>query len=137
MSPSVQCLSVRMPRCSFQPILTGANHLPCYASLQAGMGSISSGIDPPNSDLAGMPLSLLMLFSVVYSVFVITLQLYLIIYQSMTTIVSLLLFSILFISIIVMYLHHYLHQVYSERKCITPVIKFNSDLLITLYVIFF
>ena len=89
MSQSVQCLSVRMPRCSFQPILTGTNHLPCYASLQAGMGSIPSGIDPFNSDLAGMPLSLLMLFSVVYSVFVITLQLHLIIYQSMTTIVSL------------------------------------------------
>ena len=94
MSPSVQCLSVRMPRCSFQP--TGTNHLPCYASLQAGMGSIPSGIDLFNSDLAGMPISLLMLFSVVYSVFVITLQLYLIIYQSMTTIVSLLLFIIYF-----------------------------------------
>ena len=53
MSPSVQCLSVRMPRCSFQPILTGTNHLPCYASLQAGM------VDLFNSDLAGMPLSLL------------------------------------------------------------------------------
>ena len=125
MSPSVQCISVRMPRCSFQPILTGTNHLPCYASLQAGMGSIPSGIDPFNSDLAGMPLSLLMLFSVVYSVFVITLQLYLIIYQSMTTIVSLLLFIILFSSSIAMYLHHYLHQVYSEGKCIIPVIKFN------------
>ena len=128
MSPSVQavqCLSVRMPRCSFQPILTGTNHLPCYASLQAGMGSIPSAIDPFNSDLAGMPISLLMLFSVVYSVFVITLQLYLIIYQSMTTIVSLLLFNILFSSSIAMYLHHYLHQVYSEGKCITPVIKFN------------
>ena len=83
MCPSVQCLSVRMPRCSFQPILIGTNHLPCYASLQAGMGSILSGIDPFNSDLARMPLSLLMLFSVVYSVFVITLQLYFIIYQSM------------------------------------------------------
>ena len=59
MSPSVQCLSVRMPRCSFQPILTGTNHLPCYASLQAGMGSIPSGIDLFNSDLAGVPLSLL------------------------------------------------------------------------------
>ena len=59
MSPSEQCLSVRMPRCSFQPILTGTNHLPCYASLQAGMGSIPSGIDPFNSDLAGLPLSLL------------------------------------------------------------------------------
>ena len=59
MSPSVQCLSVRMPRCSFQPILTGTNHLPCYASLQAGMGSIPSGIDPFNSDLAGLPPSLL------------------------------------------------------------------------------
>ena len=125
MSPSVQCLSVRMPICSFQPILTGTNQLPCYASLQAGMVSIPSGIDPFNSDLAGMPLSLLMLFSVVYSVFVITLQLYLIIYQSMTTIVSLLLFIILFSSSIVMYLHHYLHQVYSEGKFITPVIKFN------------
>ena len=128
MSPSVQavqCLSVRMPRCSFQPILTGTNHLPCYASLQAGMGSIPSGIDLFNSDLAGMPISLLMLFSVVYSVFVITMQLYLIIYQSMTTIVSLLLFIILFSSSIVVYLHHYLHQVYSEGKCITPVIKFN------------
>ena len=67
MSPSVQCLSVRMPRCSFLPILTGTHHLPCYASLQAGMGSIPSGIDPLNSDLAGMPLSLLMLFSVIQS----------------------------------------------------------------------
>ena len=74
MSPSVQCISVRMPRCSFQPIVTGTNHLRCYASMQAGMGSIPSGIDPFNFDLAGMPLSLLMLFSVVYSVFVITLQ---------------------------------------------------------------
>ena len=125
MSPSVQCLSVGMPRCSFQPILTGMNHLPYYANLQAWMVSIPSGIDPFNSDLTGMPLSLLMLFSVVYSVFVITLQLYLIIYQSMTTIVSLLLFIILFLSSIVMYLHHYLHQVYSEGKCITRVIKFN------------
>ena len=61
MSPSVQCLSVRMPRCSFQPILTGTNHLPCYACLQAGMNfrSIPSGIDLFNSDLAGMPLSIL------------------------------------------------------------------------------
>ena len=91
MSPSVQCLSVRMPRCSFQPILTGTNHIPCYASLQAEMGSIPSGIDLFNSDLAGMPISLLMLFSVVLFSLVITLQLYLIIYQSMTTIVSLLL----------------------------------------------
>ena len=86
MSLSVQ--SVRMPRCSFQPILTGKNHLPCYASLQAGMGSIPSGIYPFNSDLAGMPLSLLMLFTVVYLVFVITLQLDLIIYQSFITSVS-------------------------------------------------
>ena len=111
MCPSVQCLSVRMPICSFQPILTGTNHLPCYASLQAGMGSIPSGIDPFNSDLAGMLLSLLllMLFSGV----------------SMTTIVSLLLFIILFLSSIVMYLHHYIYQVYIEGKCITPVIKFN------------
>ena len=114
MSQSVQSLSVWMPRCSFQSILTGTNHLPCYTSLQAGMGSIPSGIDPFNSDLAGMPLSLHMLFYVVYSVFVITLQLYLIIYQSMTTIVSLLLFIILLLSSIVMYLHNYLHQVYSE-----------------------
>ena len=88
-------------------------------------GVIPSGIDPFNSDLAGMPLSLLRLFSVVYSVFVITLQLYLIIYKSMTTIVSLLLLIILFLSIIVMYLHHYLHQVYSEGTCVTPVIQFN------------
>ena len=128
MSPSVQCLSVRMRRCSFQPILTGTNHLPCYASLQAEMGSIPSGIDPFNSDLAGMPLSLLMLFSVVYSVFVITLQLYLIMYQSMTTIVSLLLFIILFSSSID-YSHVFTSLptsgLYSEGKCITPVIKFN------------
>ena len=74
MSPSVRCLSVRMPKCSFQPILTGTNHLPCYASLQAGMGSIPPGIDLFNSDLAGMPISLLMLFSVVYEISVITLQ---------------------------------------------------------------
>ena len=65
MSPSVQCLSVRMPICSFQPILTGTNHLPCYASVQAGMVSIPSGIDLFNSDLAGMPLSLLC-FSLLY-----------------------------------------------------------------------
>ena len=100
MSPSVQCLSVRMPRCSFQPILTGTNHLPCYTSLQAGMGSIPSGIDPFNSDLAGMPLSLLMLFSVVYSVFVMTLQLYLIIYQSMTPIVSLYYFLLFYFQVV-------------------------------------
>ena len=131
MSPSVQCLSVRMPRCSFQPILTVTNHLPCYASLQAGMGSIPSGIDPFNSDLAGMPLTLLMLFSVVYSVFVITLQLYLIIYQSMTTIVSLLLFIILLSSSIAKNSHVFTSlptsglTVYSEGKYITPVITFN------------
>ena len=61
MSPSVQCLSVRMPRCSFQPILTGTNHLPCYASLQAGMGQFLLELiySDFNSDLAGMPLSLL------------------------------------------------------------------------------
>ena len=40
----------------FMPILTVTNHLPCYASLQAVMGSIPSGIDPFNSDLAGLPL---------------------------------------------------------------------------------
>ena len=65
-------------------MLTGTNHLPCYAtfaSLQAGMGTIPFGIDPFNSDLAGFPLSLLRLFSVVYSVFVIMLQFYLSIYQ--------------------------------------------------------
>ena len=108
MSPSVQCLSVRISK-MFLSADSDRDEPPCYASLQAGMGSIPSGIDLFNSD-AGMPISLLMLFSVVYSVFVITLQLYLIIYQSMTTIVSLLLFIILFSSSIVMYLHHYLHQ---------------------------
>ena len=45
-----------------------------FASLRAGMGSIPFGIDPFNSDLAGMPLNRLRLFSVVYSVFVIMLQ---------------------------------------------------------------
>ena len=44
-------------------------------------GIIPFGIDPFNSDLAGFPLSLLRLFSVVYSVFVIMLQFYLSIYQ--------------------------------------------------------
>ena len=54
-----------------------------FASLQAGMGSIPFGIDPFNSDLSGKALSLLRLFSVVYSVFVIVFQFYLSIYQSM------------------------------------------------------
>ena len=78
-------------------------------------GSIPSGIDLFNSDLAGCHLASYVILSCIFSTFVITLQLYLIIYQSMTTIVSLLLFIILFLSIIVMYLHHYLHQVF---KCI-------------------
>ena len=73
-------------------------------------GSIPSGIDLFNSDLASY-----VILSCIFSTFVITLQLYLIIYQSMTTIVSLLLFIILFLSIIVMYLHHYLPHVF---KCI-------------------
>ena len=60
MSPSVQCLSVRMPRCSFQPILTGTNQPPSMLCKSASRdGSIPSGIDLFNSDLAGMPLSLL------------------------------------------------------------------------------
>ena len=63
----------------------------------------------------GCHLASYVILSCIFSTFVITLQLYLIIYQSMTTIVSLLLFIILFLSIIVMYLHHYLHQVF---KCI-------------------
>ena len=79
MSPSVQCLSVSMPRCSLHadsdrgepPTMLNAT----CASLQAGMESIHIGIDPLNSDLAGMPLSLLRLFSCInYSVFVIMLQ---------------------------------------------------------------
>ena len=107
MSPSVQCLSVRMPRCSFQPILTGTNHLPYYASLPAGMGSIPSGIDLFNSDLAGMPLSLLC-YSLLYIQYICNNVAIVFNYLSMTTIVSLLLFIILFLSIIVMYLHHYL-----------------------------
>ena len=73
----------------------------------------------------GCHLAYYVILCCIFSTFVVTLQLYLIIYQSMTTIVSLLLFIILFLSIIVMYLHHYLHQVYSEGNCITPVIKFN------------
>ena len=63
----------------FMRILTGTNHRPRYAtfaSLQAGMGSIAFGINPFNSDLAGMPLRLLRLLSVVYSVFVIMLPFY-------------------------------------------------------------
>ena len=126
MSPSVQCLSVRMPRCSFQPILTGTNHLPCYASLQAGMGSIPSGIDPFNSDLAGMPLSLFYvilccIFSLCNNVAIVFN--YLSINDNHCVAFSF--YCFLFSSSIVMYLHHYLHQVYSEGKCITPVIKFN------------
>ena len=78
MSLSVQCISVRMPRCSFHadsdrdepPSMLNAT----FASLQAGMESIPFGIDPFNYDMAGMPLSLLRLLSVVYSVFVIMLQ---------------------------------------------------------------
>ena len=125
MSPSVQCQSVRMPRCSFHADSDRDEPPSMLCKSASRDGVIPSGIDPFNSDLAGMSLSLLRLFSVVYSVFVITLQLYLIIYQSMTTIVSLLLFIILFLSIIVMYLHHYLHQVYSKGTCVTPVIQFN------------
>ena len=60
MSPSVQCISVRVPRCSFHadsdrdepPSTLNAT----FASQQAVMGSIHFGIDPFNSDLAGMPL---------------------------------------------------------------------------------
>ena len=52
-------------------MLTGTNYLPCYASRQAGMGSIPFGSDPFNSDLAGCHLAF-KLFSVVNSVFVIT-----------------------------------------------------------------
>ena len=115
MSPSVQRLSVRMPRCSFQPILTGTNHLPCYASLQAGMGQFLLELIYSIPIWLGCHLTSYVILSSIFSTFVITLQLYLIIYQSMTTIVSLLLFIILFLSIIVMYLHHYLHQVF---KCI-------------------
>ena len=115
MSPSVQCLSVRMPRCSFQPILTGTNHLPCYASLQAEMGQFLLELIYSIPIWLGCHLASYVILSCIFSTFVITLQLYLIIYQSMTTIVSLLLFIILFLSIIVMYLHHYLHQVF---KCI-------------------
>ena len=73
MSPSVQCLSVRMPRCSFQAdSMLNAT----FSSLQAGMGPIPFGIDPFSSDLTGMPLSLLRLFSAIkyYSVLVIMLQ---------------------------------------------------------------
>ena len=115
MSPSVQCLSVRMPRCSFQPILTGTNHLPCYASLQAGMGQFLLELIYSIPIWLGCHLASYVILSCIFSTFVITLQLYLISYQSMTTIVSLLLFIILFLSIVVMYLHHYLHQVF---KCI-------------------
>ena len=78
-------------------------------------GSIPSGIDLFNSDLechlVGCHLASYVILSCIFSTFVITLQLYLIIYQSMTTIVSLLLFIILFLSIIVMYLHLYLYAV--------------------------
>ena len=78
-------------------------------------GSIPSGIDLFNSDLAGMPLSLLC-YSLLYIQYICNnVAIVFNYYQSMTTIVSLLLFIILFLSIIVMYLHHYLHQVF---KCI-------------------
>ena len=51
------CYQVNMV--PFKWILTGTNHLPCYARrLQAGTGSIPVGRDPFNSDQAGMPLSL-------------------------------------------------------------------------------
>ena len=104
MSPSVQCLSVRMPRCSFQPILTGTNHLPCYASLQAGIwGQFLLELIYSIPIWLGCHLASYVILCCIFSTFVITLQLYLIIYQSMTTIVSLLLFIILVLSIIVMY----------------------------------
>ena len=70
-----------MPRCPFRAD-SDKDETPSMLCKSANMdGSIPFAIDPFNSDLAGMPLSLLRLFSVVYSVFVITLQLYLIIYQ--------------------------------------------------------
>ena len=81
MSPSVKCLSVRMPRCSFH--VDSDRDEPSsmlnatFASLQAVMGSIPFGIDPFNSDLDGMPLLL---------------------------------------TIIVIYLHHYLYDIRSTVK---------------------
>ena len=50
MSPSVQCLSVRMPRCSFQAD-SDRDELP-------SMLCKSASRDRVNSDQAGMPLSL-------------------------------------------------------------------------------
>ena len=104
MSPSVQCLSVRMPRCSFQADSEGTNHLPCYASLQAGIGSIPVGRDPFNSDQAGMPLSLQVILCCKFS---------------------------LCNNVAIVFNYLLCYQVYSEGKCITlSVIKFNnSDLL--------
>ena len=89
----------------FKWILTGTNHLPCYASLQAGMGSIPVGRDPFNSDQAGMPLSLQVILCCKFS---------------------------LCNNVAIVFNYLLCYQVYSEGKCITlSVIKFNnSDLLI-------
>ena len=89
----------------FKRILTGTNHLPCYASLQAGMGSIPVGRDPFNSDQAGMPLSLQVILCCKFS---------------------------LCNNVAIVFNYLLCYQVYSEGKCITlSVIKFNnSDLLI-------
>ena len=56
MSPSVQCLYAKM----FLSADSDRDEPPSMLCKSAsGMGSIPSGIDPFNSDLAGLPLSLL------------------------------------------------------------------------------
>ena len=57
MSPSVQCLSVRMPRCSFHA--DSDRDEPPSMLCNICKTASRDGIDPFNSDLAGMPLSLL------------------------------------------------------------------------------
>ena len=75
--------------------------------------SIPSGIDLFNSDLAGMPLSLLC-YSLLYIQYICNNVAIVFNYLSIND-NHCVAFIILFLSIIVMYLHHYLHQVF---KCI-------------------
>ena len=75
-------------------------------------GSIPSGIDLFNSDLAGMPLSLLC-YSLLYIQYICNNVAIVFNYLSIND--NHCVAFIIFLSIIVMYLHHYLHQVF---KCI-------------------
>ena len=98
--------------------------------MQAGIWSIPFGIDPFNSDLAGMPLSLLWLFSVVYSVFVIMLQFFQPFLHDLTfrniVLSALCCFHFFLLIIVVIYLHHYLYIRYTVKESASLHHSLNS-----------